>query len=291
MPSFLSTHPNPGDRIQRIRELTGRSIDRRPMLADSRYLNAIENLVVGEDPRQGFVEGNVFYHPDLRFRFPVPRGFKLINQPAQVVMVEGQNRAIVGFTSTGEKSSEAAAAKFLNQPGLRIIERGATRSGGLPASIAVADAQMQNGQVVRVMVYFVEYRGSVYQFVGYAPQQTFETFRSALLQSMQGFAELQDPRILNRQPVRLTLQPVTRAASFRDLDSPELACAIHAGRSRDLKRRRVESGNRPWKNPQNTGLALMVRSRALPGRFRDTNAESIGLAERPLAAVDFRHDQ
>ena len=133
MPSFLSTHPNPGDRIQRIRELTGRSIDRRPMPADSRYLNAIENLVVGEDPRHGFVEGNVFYHPDLRFRFPVPRGFKLINQPAQVVMVEGQNRAIVGFSSTGEKSSEAAAAKFLNQPGLRIIERGATRSGGLPA--------------------------------------------------------------------------------------------------------------------------------------------------------------
>ena len=217
MPSFLSTHPNPGDRIQRIRELTGRSIDRRPMPADSRYLNAIENLVVGEDPRHGFVEGDVFYHPDLRFRFPVPRGFKLINQPTQVVMVEGQNRAIVGFSSTGEKSSEAAAAKFLNQPGLRIIERGATRSGGLPASIAVADAQMQNGQVVRVMVYFVEYRGSVYQFVGYAPQQTFGTFRSALLQSMQGFAELQDPRILNRQPVRLTLQPVTRAASFRDL--------------------------------------------------------------------------
>ena len=217
MPSFLSTHPNPGDRIQRIRELTGRSIDRRPMPADSRYLNAIENLVVGEDPRHGFVEGNVFYHPDLRFRFPVPRGFKLINQPAQVVMVEGQNRAIVGFTSTGEKSPEAAAAKFLNQPGLRIIERGATRSGGLPAFTAVADAQMQNGQVVRVMVYFVEYRGSVYQFVGYAPQQTFGTFRSALLQPMQGFAELQDPRILNRQPVRLTLQPVTRAASFRDL--------------------------------------------------------------------------
>src|SRR6185503_16931730 len=51
MPSFLSTHPNPGDRIQRIRELTGRSIDRRAMPADSRYLNAIENLVVGEDPR------------------------------------------------------------------------------------------------------------------------------------------------------------------------------------------------------------------------------------------------
>ena len=217
MPSFLATHPNPGDRIQRIRELTGPSAGKRPRPADSRYLTAIENLILGEDPRQGFVEGDIFYHPDLRFRFPVPRGFKVINQPTQVVMVEGQNRAILGFTSTGEKSPEAAAAKFLNQPGLRVVERGPTRSSGFPAFAGVADAQMKNGQIARVMVYFVEYRGSVYQFVGYTAQQAFGSFRSAFLQTMQGFGETQDPRILNRQPVRLALQPVTRPAAFRDL--------------------------------------------------------------------------
>jgi predicted Zn-dependent protease len=217
MPSFLATHPNPGDRIQRIRELTGaQPRDKRPV-ADSRYLNAIESLVVGEDPRQGFVEGNVFYHPDLRFRFPVPRGFKLINQPAQVVMVESQNRAVLGFKSSGDKSLEAAAAKFLNQPGLRIIERGPMRSNGSPAFVVVADAQKQNGQVVRVMVYFIEYRGTVYHFVGYTAPQAFGVFRSVFLHTMQGFGETQDPRILNRQPVRLALQPVSRPAPFREL--------------------------------------------------------------------------
>jgi len=216
MPSFLSTHPNPGDRIQRIQQMTGPSGQKRPAV-DSRYLNTVENLVIGEDPRQGFVEGNVYYHPDLRFRFPVPRGFKVINQPTQVVMVEGQNRAILGFTSTGEKSPDAAAAKFLSQPGLRVIERSPTRSNGLPAFAAVADAQMENKQVVRLMVYFVEYRGSVYQFVGYTGQQAFNSFRGAFLQTMQGFGELQDSRMLNRQPVRIHLQTTSRAAPFRDL--------------------------------------------------------------------------
>ena len=144
MPNFLATHPNPGDRIQRIRELTGRPREKRRTAADSDYRNAIEDLVLGEDPRQGFVEGNVFYHPDLRFRFPVPRGFKVINQPAQIVMVENQNRAVLGFTSTAEKSLESAAAKFLNQPGLRVIERGPTRSNGFPAFLAVADGQTQD---------------------------------------------------------------------------------------------------------------------------------------------------
>jgi predicted Zn-dependent protease len=217
MPSFLSTHPDPGARIQRIKELTGaRPRDRRP-LADARYMNAIESLVVGEDPRQGFVEGNVFYHPDLRFRFPVPRGFKVINQPTQVMMVEGQNRAVLGFTSSGDKSAQAAAAKFLNQQGLRVIERGPARSNGLPAYLVVADAQKQNGQVVRITAYFVEHRGAVFHFVGYTAPQMFGTFRGVFLQTMQGFGETQDPRILNRQPVRLVLQSVSRAGLFRDL--------------------------------------------------------------------------
>jgi hypothetical protein len=132
-------------------------------------------------------------------------------------MVEGQNRAILGFTSTGEKSPDAAAAKFLGQPGLRVIERSPTRSNGLPAFAAVADAQMENKQIVRLMVYFVEYRGSVYQFVGYTGQQAFNSFRGAFLQTMQGFGELQDSRMLNRQPVRIHLQTAPRAAPFRDL--------------------------------------------------------------------------
>jgi predicted Zn-dependent protease len=123
----------------------------------------------------------------------------------------------LGFTSAGERSLETAAANFLKQPGLKIIERGPMRSNGLPAYAAVVDAQMKNGQVARVMVYFVEYRGNVYQFVGYSAPQTFGTFRNILLQTMQGFAELQDPRMLNRQPVRISLQPVSRAAPFRDL--------------------------------------------------------------------------
>ena len=218
MPGFLSTHPDPGDRIQRIRELTaGQPREKRTMPADSRYLNAIEGLVLGEDPRQGFVEGNVFYHPELRFRFPLPRGFKVINQPTQVVMVENQNRAVFGFATTGEKSLEAAAAKFLNQPGLRVIERGPMRSNGFPAFAAVADARMENGQVVRVMAYFIDYRGAIYHFIGYTAPQAFGVFRNVFLQTMQGFGEIKDPRILNRQPVRLGLEPVSRPAPFRDL--------------------------------------------------------------------------
>jgi predicted Zn-dependent protease len=223
MPNFLSTHPNPGDRVQRIKELTNRRrVERPPQSTADRYLNAVEGLVIGEDPRQGFVEGNVFYHPDLRFRFPVPRGFKVVNQPTQVVMVESQNRAILGFTSTPEKTVESAAAKFTNQPGLRVIQRTPTRSNGLPAMLVIGEGQMEKGQMVRLMVYYVEYRGAVYQFLGYSAPQAFSMFQREFMQTMQGFAELQDSRVVNKEPVRLGLERTMRAARFQDLIAKNL---------------------------------------------------------------------
>ena len=102
------------------------------------------------------------------------------------------------------------------------------RSNGLPAFLVVADGQKQNGQIVRILAYFIEYRGAVYHFVGYTAQQAFGSFRNVFLQTMQGFGEIQDSRILNRQPVRLALQTVTRPTPFRDAISRSLPAPFTA---------------------------------------------------------------
>ncbi|MGH7845748.1 MAG: M48 family metalloprotease [Candidatus Binatia bacterium] len=218
LPNFLSTHPNPGDRIQRIKDLA-ELLPAPPArtAVTKNYYDAIEGIVLGEDPRQGFVERNVFYHPELHFRFPVPPNFKVINQPAQVMMVENQNRAILGFSSTAEQSLESAVSRFISQSGLRVIETVGNRSHGLPSTAVVADGKMANGQVIRLMAYFVQHRGRIYNFVGYTSPQAFASFRNRFLQTMEGFSELDDPRILTRQPVRLELQRATRSAPFQVL--------------------------------------------------------------------------
>jgi predicted Zn-dependent protease len=224
LPNFLSTHPDPGDRIERIRELTAkwRSEQAARPARPEDYYAAIEGIVMGEDPRQGFVERNVFYHPDLGFQFPVPQGFKVVNQPTQVIMVENKSRAILGFTLTAEKSLDAAASKFLQQGGLKVIESNRVRSGSLPAIAAVADGQMANGQVVRLLAYFVDYRGRIYNFVGYTSPDAFASFRSVFLQTMSGFGEVRDSRVLKREPVRLQLQRADRNAPFKAFVPPQL---------------------------------------------------------------------
>jgi hypothetical protein len=85
----------------------------------------------------------------------------------------------------------------------------------LPAIAAVADGKMQNGQVARILAYFVQYRDQVFHFAGYTSPEAFRSFESTFLQTMLGFRELRDPRMLQRLPVRLGLLRVDRPGAFR----------------------------------------------------------------------------
>jgi predicted Zn-dependent protease len=90
LPGFLSTHPNPGDRNTSVAKaavewqqklnLTNAQINR------NQYLQRIEGLIYGEDPREGYRENGVFYHPVLKFQFNIPANWNYQNTPTQVTM-------------------------------------------------------------------------------------------------------------------------------------------------------------------------------------------------------------
>ena len=78
VPTFLSTHPDPGDRYNSVHQSSSdwQSKLNYPeyKVNQESYLQMIDGIVYGEDPRQGFVEGNTFYHPEMKFRFNFPGG-------------------------------------------------------------------------------------------------------------------------------------------------------------------------------------------------------------------------
>lgn len=216
IPTWLASHPDPGEREQSMHELSAEWTDASPMnqVEQRDFYSAIENVVVGEDPRQGFVEDEVFYHPELRFRFPVPRGFEVINQPTQVAMIDPQQRAIEVFGFSQQSTAQEAARQFAGQQGIQVVESGPTQTGGQSAYYVLADAQAEQGQIVRLLSHFIEYGGNVYNFVGYSARSDFSTYQSEFQRSMQGFAPLTESRYLNVQPVRLDVVEAPRSAPF-----------------------------------------------------------------------------
>ncbi|HET6568441.1 MAG TPA: M48 family metalloprotease [Rhodothermales bacterium] len=216
LPTFLSTHPDPGEREQTVRQLDAEwdmkvqanTLDR------AQFLQHLDGVVLGENPREGFVENGTFYHPELRFQFPVPQGFSVINEASLVALVAPNQQAVEIFQIAQGSSAQAAASQFANQQGIQVIENGPTRSSGQPAYYVVAQAQTQDGQTVELIADFIEYGNRVYSFLGYTTPQLFPQYQNAFLQAARGFAPLTDPRILNIQPARVNIVAASRTAPF-----------------------------------------------------------------------------
>jgi len=113
IPSFLSSHPDPGEREETIRALAADWATREPMsrVGEAELVDRIDGIVYGDDPRQGFVENGVFLHPTLRFRFPVPTGYRVVNQPMRVVLVAPDQDAVVVLSVEAEAATAAAARR------------------------------------------------------------------------------------------------------------------------------------------------------------------------------------
>lgn len=223
LPNWLMTHPEPEEREEYIPRLAAEWEDKVPMtiVDQESYLQRLEGITLGNDPREGFVEDGMFYHPDLRFQFPVPRGFTVNNGKTQVQMVDQEQQAIMVFATGSliagqEVSSPRDAARAMaQQQGLEVIESGEARAGGLPAYFLLAGGQTQQGQRIRMLTYFIEYGGTVWGFAGYAMADAFSRYQDTFLRTMRGFDRLTDRRILNVQPTRTQVVPASRTAPFR----------------------------------------------------------------------------
>lgn len=219
LPTWQSTHPDPGQREDTVRELAEEWTQRVGGTPTARnqeaYYAAIEGIVLGENPRQGFTENDIFYHPDLRFQFPTPSGWQVQNEASRVAMIQPDQEAYVVFRIAQANTVEEAAASFAGQEGLKIVERRQDEVNGRPAQRLVGQAQSQDGQTIRLLAYFIDYDDRIYQFQGLTTAERYDTYRSSFERTMTGFDALRDQRRLNVEPTRLTVQPASRTAPFR----------------------------------------------------------------------------
>ncbi|MGA7307075.1 MAG: M48 family metalloprotease [Rhodothermales bacterium] len=216
IPSWQSTHPDPGDREVKIRKMAAEWATSLTMtdVGRDRIFAQIDNIVVGDNPRQGFVDGQVFYHPDLAFRFPVPNSWKLYNMNASVVMTDGAQKAVdVLQIAGGAASASAAAAKFRQTEGLSVRSADATKVNGLTAQ-RIRASLVQNNDQYEILTYFIEYGNNVYQFLGYTTPDRYNASESAFRQSMDGFARLTDQSKLSIKPDRVDVIKTSRTGSF-----------------------------------------------------------------------------
>jgi len=219
IPTWQSTHPDPGARKQTIpkvaQEWQAKIEQPAAAINQDAYYEALETVVLGENPRQGFTEGGVFYHPELEFRFSVPSGWTVQNQPRQVALIHPDQAAYLVFRFSDADTPEAAARTFAGQDGVTLLRSQRVTVNGYDAQRVLAEAQTQQGQTVRLLTYFIAYGDHVYQFQGVTTADRYDTYRRDLERSPESFERLTDPEILNVEPTRLTIRRAGQRGPFR----------------------------------------------------------------------------
>ena len=94
--NMMSTHPRTVDRVQEATAAAEVQRPAQPILGRQEYLANIDGMMFGDDPSQGVVIGRRFVHPGMRFEFQVPAGFRVRNEPDQI-LAQGADRSAVVF--------------------------------------------------------------------------------------------------------------------------------------------------------------------------------------------------
>lgn len=219
IPSWLASHPGEEERIQNVQARiaalpTAPDTTRRGTAA---YLNHIASLVYGENPRNGYFEGNRFYHPEMRFQMTMPQGWATQNMMQAVLAGSPEQDAILQLTLATTSGAATAAQSFLTQQGVQPAQTNRETIQGNPAVVSLFQAQTEQG-VIQGIASWIDYGGQTYQLIGYAPAARFATRSGELRAAIASFRSLTDRRILDIQPDRIEIVRLDRAMTLDEFN-------------------------------------------------------------------------
>jgi predicted Zn-dependent protease len=218
LPTFLSTHPNPGDRNRTVTQLakewkqklnvTNANVNRE------NYLKMIEGLVYGEDPRQGYVENSVFYHPELRMQFPIPQGWQHINSPQSFQMAPKDGKAVMILSLAQGNNLQDAANAIVQKYSLTPVQSQEVNVNGLNAVAFVADQKQEQG-TLRTLSYVIQYNNNLYHLIGVSTANDFNAYATTFQNTMQNFRQLTDQAKINKKPERVHIKRANQATTLQ----------------------------------------------------------------------------
>lgn len=180
IPAWARTHPLSTDRVRRANskaQQTGLQPGQGERDAAA-FMNAVDGMLYGDAPEQGFVEGHKFAHPTLRLAFEVPNGYYLNNSTAAVTGTSGNSRTQIQF-SGGRLASGQSLDSYISQvyQGLLGNARNQAQFGGvrnmtingMPAASAEARVRTQQGAVDATVVAYRFDADSAYHFIFLSP--------------------------------------------------------------------------------------------------------------------------
>ena len=263
---FLSSHPATPERVKNAlanaRQFSGPGTGERDR---AEYLSALDGVVYGEDPSEGFVRGRRFLHPKLGFTFMAPPSFTLDNTAQAVLgLKDGGGEAL--RLDVVSVPAEQSLPDYLKSGWMENVDPASveeTTINGFPAATATA-----SGEHWSFRLYAVRFGSDVYRFIFAAKNKTAQVDRS-FRESVSTFRRMSLKESEQVRPLRLKIVTVGAARHAEKL-ARRMATADHTlDRFRVLNglgRRRPAQAGREGEDGGGVSGNLVVAALALSGR-------------------------
>lgn len=230
---FLSSHPATPERVENAENSARQyAVSGARERERNAYLGAIDNLVYGEDPSEGFVRGRRFLHPKLGFTFVAPESYTLDNTAQAVVGVREGGAQALRFDVV-RVPQEVALSTYLKSGWMENVDKEPVEDssiGGYPAATATANSDQWHFRI-----YALRIGGDVYRFIFAAKDKTAEAEKS-FREAVNSFRRLTLTEIQAARPLRIKI------VSVKPGDTVESMSRRMQGVDRPLERFRILNG-------------------------------------------------
>ncbi len=204
-PDMMATHPSTPERVARA-VAAARSIS-APGIGETghdKYLAAIDGILYGDDPAQGFVRGRRFIHPKLGFAFTAPEDFVLENS-AQAVLGVTQDGGQALRLDSMKVSPETSLDAYLASGWIEGLQTRGTpepiKVNGLAGITVVAKAESWSFRLAAIRV-----GGDVYRLTFAAKDLTPEVDRR-FREAIDTFRRITPEDAHDVRPMRIAVSP------------------------------------------------------------------------------------
>jgi predicted Zn-dependent protease len=220
LPEWLSTHPNPENRIEHVEQILD-TLQRDPskgIVNQEQYLQYVRGMTYGEDPRLGYFEGTHFYHPQMKFQLTFPDGWQVQNTAQAVAGMSPNQDAIIQLALAGQNSPQQAAQQFLSQQGVQAGQTSTSNINGLPAASSYFQAQTEQG-TIQGIVSFISYGGATFGLMGYTPQGKLSSYDQVFQSAIRSFDQLRDRSKLEVSAAKVELVKLNQPMTLEQFNS------------------------------------------------------------------------
>lgn len=202
--NYFSTHPLTAERVSHAHAIAanypaGTHIDNNDV-----YLSMINGLTYGDSEDQGFERNGNFYHPRMGFTFAVPKGFKIQNNPSE--LIAGHSSGSVLILDSGRDDQGRDPLSYLTQNwmnGKAPTGAEAITINGMRAATA-ALAGTANGKSVMIRIVAIEWKpGQFFRFQMAIPQTAGTDVVESLKKTTYSFRQMSDAERASIRPLKV----------------------------------------------------------------------------------------